>query len=236
MRKEEFTKGNYVHVYNRGSRRMPIVRDAKDRWHFLQMLYYFNANFTPPNPFRQLRELLSFDFNSRLDWPESWPKREPIVMILAFVLMENHFHLLLKEIQKGGIAKFMQKLGIGMANYFNTKYQETGSLFQGSYKAKLIDEDAYLNYLSAYIQVKNPFEMYPGGIEKAAKEFDKAYDFAIDYPYGSLADHAGRRNSPIIQKELLGELFPTPEQYKKFARECILGMNLDKRLGDLTFE
>jgi hypothetical protein len=46
MRKEEFTKGNYVHVYNRGSRSMPIVRDAKDRWRFLQGLYYFNSKFT----------------------------------------------------------------------------------------------------------------------------------------------------------------------------------------------
>lgn len=65
MRKEEFAKGNYVHVYNRGSRAMPIVCDAKDRWRFLQGLYYFNANFTPPNPFRQLRELLNPRFNSR---------------------------------------------------------------------------------------------------------------------------------------------------------------------------
>ena len=236
MRKEEFTKGNYVHIYNRGHRREPIVRDAKDKWHFLQMLYYFNANFTPPNPFRQLRELLNPRFNSRLEWPEKWPKREPIVTILTFCLMENHFHLLLKETQKGGIAKFMLKLGVGMANFFNTKYQEVGSLFQGAYKAKLVDEDAYLNHLSVYIQVKNPFKMYPGGIEKAKKEFDKAYDFATDYPYCSLADYAGKRNSPIIDKELLGEIFPTPEQYKEFARECILGMDLDKKLNDLTLE
>ena len=122
MRKEEFTKGNYVHVYNRGSRAMPIVYDAKDRWRFLQGLYYFNSKFSPENIFRQLHELLKFNFYSRLEWPEKWPKREPIVKILVFTLMENHFHLLLKEIQKGGIAMFMQKFGTGMANYFNTKY------------------------------------------------------------------------------------------------------------------
>ena len=231
MRKEEFAKGNYVHIYNRGSRAMPIVCDAKDRWRFLQALYYFNSGLS-----LNLRDLRKLNFRKVFDWPESWPKRQPIVMILAFVLMENHFHLLLKEIQKGGIAMFMQKFGTGMANYFNAKYKETGSLFQGSYKAKLIDEDAYLKYLSVYIQVKNTFEMYPGGIEKAKKEFDKAYEFAINYPYCSLADYAGKRNSPIIDKELLGELFPTPEQYKEFARECIMGMDLDKKLSDLTLE
>ena len=125
MRKEEFTIGNYVHVYNRGSRAMPIVCDAKDRWRFLQALYYFNNELS-----LNLRDLRKLNFCKVFDWPESWPKREPIVKILVFVLMENHFHLLLKEIQKGGIAIFMQKLGTGMANYFNTKYKETGSLFQ----------------------------------------------------------------------------------------------------------
>jgi len=228
MRKENFTTGNYVHVYNRGSRKMPIVRDVNDKWRFLQALYYFNSEFS--------QHLWKVSFQKGFVWSEKWPEREPIAEILAFCLLENHFHLLLKEIKDGGIAKFMLKLGTGMANYFNNKYQEMGNLFQGSYKAKLIDEDAYLNYLSVYIQVKNTFEMYPGGIKKAAKEFDKAYEFAVNYPYCSLADYAGKRNSPIISKELLGELFPSPEQYKEFARECILGMDLDEKLGGLTIE
>lgn len=232
MRKEPFSVGSYVHVYNRGNRKQEIVRGPKDKWHFLQMLYYFNDTFSPPNPFRELKKLLKINFNSRLVWPESWPEHKPIVKILNFSLLKNHFHLLLKEIQEGGITMFMRKVGTGMANYFNTKYQETGRLFQGSYKARLIDSDVYLRYLSAYIQVKNIFELYPGGLEKAVKEFD----FAIDYPYCSLADYAGDRKSPIIDKDLLGKLFPNQKDYKKFAKECILGMNLEKRLGDLAID
>lgn len=127
---------------------------------------------------------------------------------------------------------FMKKLGDGITGYFNKKYQEKGRLFQGAYKARLIDNDTYLRYISVYIQVKNPFELYPGGIEKAVKEFDKAFDFAINYPFCSLADYAGIRKSPIIYKDLLGELFPVSKDYKKFARECILGMNLEEKLRD----
>lgn len=127
---------------------------------------------------------------------------------------------------------FMRKLGTGMTNYFNTKYQETGRLFQGAYKARLVDKDIYLRYLSVYVQVKNPFELYVGGLEKAAKEFDKAFEFAVNYPFCSLADYAGKRKSPIIDKDLLEELFLSPKEYKKFARECILGMNLEEKLGD----
>ena len=242
MRKEKFTVGSFAHVYNRGNRKQPIVKDQKDKWHFLQILYYFNNSFTVNNPSRQL-ERLSLNLNQPprqpkkpFIWPKEWPPRQPIVKILAFSLMENHFHLLLKEIQKGGISLFMQKLGIGMAAYFNKKYQEVGSLFQGSYKAKRIKNDLYLKYLSVYIQVKNPFENYPGGLQEAVQHFDKAYAWTTKNPYCSLADYAGLRNSSIIDKDLLGENFPDPKEYKEFARQCLSKKDLEGRLGKLTLE
>ncbi|MBU3901153.1 transposase [Patescibacteria group bacterium] len=231
MRKEPFTVGSYVHVYNRGNRKQVIVHDTKDRWRFLQILYYFNNRFSPENIFRELRKLFRLNLNKQFTWPESWPERKPIVKIINFFLADNHFHLLLKEIQDGGIAMFMKKLGDGMTGYFNKKYQETGRLFQGSYKARLVDKDIYFKYLSVYIQVKNAFEFYPGGLEKAIREFDKAFEFAINNPFCSLADFAGDRHSPIIDKDLLGKLFPNKKDYKKFAKECILGRKLEERLG-----
>ena len=63
----------------------------------------------------------------------------------------------------------MRKLGTGMTNYFNTKYQESGRLFQGAYKARTVNNDEYLNTLSVYIQVKNLFEIYPKGFKKLYK-------------------------------------------------------------------
>ena len=236
MRIEPYTIEDFVHVYNRGNRKQPIVRDSNDKWRFLQVLYYFNDEFSPANPLHSIEESLKLDFNSRLVWPENWPTHKPIVKIIAFGLLENHFHLLLKEITKGGISKFMQKLGTGVTNRFNTKYHEVGRLFQGSYKGRRVSKDIYFQYLSVYIQVKNIFELYPGGIQKAMEEFDKAYEWAVKYPYCSLADYAINRNSPIIDKDILGEMFPRPEDYKEFARQCLLGMNLENKLGNLIIE
>jgi len=236
VRKEPFTVGNFVHVYNRGNRKQEIVRDSNDRWRFLQMLYYFNTERTPANPFQCLRTELKSDFNSRLVWPERWAPRQPIVEIVTFALMENHFHLLLKEIREGGTALFMQRLGTGMTNRFNTKYNESGRLFQGAYKAKCVSTDFYLEYLSVYIQVKNPFELYSGGLKKAVQNFDKALQWAIQYPYCSLGDYLADRRSPIISKDLLGELYPSAEKYKKLVKECMLMMDLEKTLGELAFE
>lgn len=237
MRKELPVVGEFYHVYNRGNRKQEIVRSEQDKRHFLEMLYYFNSESPLPNPFRELKGLLRLGLNKPLAWPEKWPPRKPLVKIVAFVLMRNHYHLLVKEIREGGISAFMHRLGVGMTMYFNKKYQEGGRLFQGPYKAKLVDKDLYLRYVSVYIQVKNPFELYPvGGIKGAVKEFDKAYEFAADYPYCSLGDYAGKRNSPIIDKDILIDLFPNPKEYKKFARECILGMDIGRILGDITFD
>ena len=236
MQREKIIPGSFAHVYNRGNRKQPIVRDQKDKWHFLEMLYYFNDEFTAINPFRDLQKTLRIDLNRAFYRPLDWPEQKPLVKIIAFNLLENHFHLLLKKIREKGTTKFMRRLGTGMAGNFNTKYQEVGGLFQGAYRSKIVAEEEYLKYLSVYIQVKNVFEMYPGGYEKAVREFDKAYEWAIQYPYCSLADYAGERNSPIIDKDVLGELFSSSEKYKEFAKQCMLGMNLDERLGKLKID
>ena len=238
MRKENFTVGSFVHVYNRGNRKQPIVRDQKDKWHFLELLFYFNNKFSVTNPSRRLNRLRSNlnRLRGAFIWPEEWPSREPIVKILSFSLLENHFHLLLKEIREGGISLFMKKLGTGMASYFNIKYEEVGSLFQGSYKRKRVEGDLYLKYLSVYIQVKNPFEDYPGGFQKAIRDFDRAYAWATKNPYCSLADYASLRNSPIVDKDILGKFFSNPEEYKEFARQCLVEANLEKKLGKLILE
>ena len=65
------------------------------------------------------------------------------------------FHLLLEEIQTGGMSKFMQQLCGSMSANFNAKYKEKGSLFQGAYKGIVVDTDAYLRQLIPYIMVKN---------------------------------------------------------------------------------
>lgn len=243
MQREKITLGSFVHVYNRGNRKQEIVRDSKDKWHFLELLYYFNSDFTSGGrPSRNIqkieleRTVLSNQGGNPFVWPSIWPERNPLVKIMTFSLLPNHFHLLLKEIKENGISTFMKRIGTGMGTYFNVKYNEVGRLFQGPYKSKIIDEEIYLKYLSVYIQVKNIFELYPGGYEKAIQEFEKAYEWAIKYPYGSLADYAGERNSPIIDKDVLGELFSNSAEYKEFARQCLEQINLDEKLGKFKLE
>ena len=229
MRKEPFGVGDYVHVFNRGNRKMEIVRDYSDRWRFLQALRFFNDSNSSQNILRKLSLSKSDSDRSdrpdsvfKMGWPSDWPDKDPLIKIMCYCLVPNHFHLLLKEIREKGISRFMQKLGTGHTNYFNIKYQEAGSLFQGGYKARVIRNKNYLMYLSAYIQVINVLELFPGGIPSAIKNLDKALKFVQDYPFSSYPDYIGLRKSLFIDKDTLGEIFPKPEDYKKFVREAIL--------------
>lgn len=116
----------------------------------------------------------------------------------------------------------MHKFGTGTTNRFNTRHKETGRLFQGSYKARLVDSDNYLKYLNVYIHIKNVLELYPGGIQKALREFEDAYEFATRYPYTSLGGYV--HNEPnarmIISPEMLEGEFINQKEFKDFTRAC----------------
>lgn len=236
MRVEPFTIGDLLHVYNRGNRKMPITYDENDKWRFLKILRYFNDESSIPNLLREIESLIQTGGCSHFQWPKSWPANKPLVKILAYCLMPNHFHLLLKEIIKGGVSKFMKKLGDGFTNYLNIKHGQTGRIFQGAYKSRTIKDLNYLQYLDAYIQVFNPFELYPGGIEKALKEFDKAFEFAIGYPFSSLGESFEKRNLGIVERKDLGEMFPNLKIYKEFSRDALLVRNIREILDRLTME
>lgn len=219
MRKEIFEIGSYVHVVKRGTRGLPVVRDDVDRFRFLLMLTHFNDEFSPLNWFR---DLLDENLHNTLIRPAHWPAQKKLVNIVAFALVENHFHLLLQEIVENGIMRFMHKLGTGMAKRYNERYGEHGSLFQGPYRARLVDDDNYFRYVSAYIQVKNVFDVHPNGYVWAQDNFEEAYVWAQTYPYASLIDYFGVFNRPIIDKTFLLSLFDQSE-YREFSQDMILG-------------
>ncbi len=224
---------------------MPIVKNEDDSWRFLRSLYYLNDTFFDENWDRSYNSQTVVRKNNTFYRPEEWPEQEPLVKILCYILMPNHIHLLVKEIREKGTSSFMKKLGQSMTNHFNKKYESKGSIFQGAYKGKTVRTDKYLRYVSVYIMVKNAFELYPGGFQKAIENFESAWKFAVEYPFGSLADYVAGRNSPIIDRDILGEIFDRPSELKSFARDVMKGGKWkgdekgdekDKKLARLIFD
>jgi hypothetical protein len=196
MRIEPFAIDSIVHITKRGTRGLDIVRDQDDKLRFTKSLFLLNDTYSSPNWHRESSELPVF---AR---PESWPEQDPLVHILGWTLLSNHFHLLVREIRDKGISTFMQRLGGSMSMCFNLKYKERGSIFQSAYHARAVHTDEHIRYLAFYILAKNTLEMYPyGGLSGAASDFDEAWKWAKKYPFSSLKDFVSGNKSPIINDE-----------------------------------
>lgn len=219
MRVEPYDVGSCLHIIKRGARGLDIVHDEADRIRFRNLLYYLNDEFRGDNWERSTEILAEFQR------PREWPERKPLVHILAWVLMPNHFHLCLLEIQQGGVSNFMQRLCGSMSAHFNAKYGEMGSLFHGAFKSRTISNDDYLRYLAPYIMVKNVFEMYPdGGLDGSIKDFESAWDWATnEYEFSSLPTYAKGGNSAIVERSTIDMIFESREFFKERSREMILG-------------
>src|SRR3990167_3092754 len=233
MRIQPFGVGSFVHVVKRGARGLQITRDEKDRERFTRLLYYLNDEHQSEFWELDVRNLKD------LQWPKQWPKRRPLVKIIAWTLMLNHFHLLLQEVQDAGVSRFMQRLCGSMSRHFNEKYQEKGSIFQGSYRSRTIETDRYLRWAISYILVKNVFELYPGGFERAVKEFEKSWKWGTDsYKYSNFAEFARGEKSPIIDSHVLDGYFRSPKDFKECSRDMITSRlrKLDGAGESVTFE
>ncbi len=89
-----------------------------------------------------------------LQWLKHYSE-EFSVEIHAWVLMRNHVHLLCTPNQEMAISKMMQSLGRCYVSYFNRRYNRSGTLWEGRYKATLIDSENYLLQAYHYIEL-NP--------------------------------------------------------------------------------
>ncbi len=136
----------------------------------------------------------------------------------AYVLMTNHVHLLLTPWQQQGISKMIQMLGRYYVQYFNGNYNRTGTLWEGRYKAALIDSEAYLLTCYRYIEL-NPVRA------------DGMVDHPSEYPWSSYRRNALGKHDPLVSPhEVYRRLGNTPEEcqaaYRALFKVHISGKTL----------
>ncbi len=202
-RKISFSIGYFYHIYNRGVEKRDIFIEDRDYIRFLRILSVFNNVERCRSSYRG-------------------PTSQKLVGVLCYCLMPNHFHLILTPLVENGIQKFMQKVNTGYAMYFNEKYKRTGALFEGRYKATIIETDSYFTYLTKYIHL-NPLKLiYPEWKEKGIQNWKKACKFVENYRWSSLKyylklkDFSAVLNSVLIKNHLEIE---RGESYGKFIFE-----------------
>ncbi|MEA1929761.1 MAG: transposase [Patescibacteria group bacterium] len=141
----------YYHVYNRGVLKNQIFRDQQDWVRFLFSILHFQSDLTLTNLTRPVSYFVRHSmFNTSQETIKEIVQQRKVSLV-AFSLMPNHFHLLLKNHVDEGIFRYMQRLLNSHTKYFNNKYQQSGHLFQGRYKSVHIEDNDQLLHLSAYI-------------------------------------------------------------------------------------
>jgi putative transposase len=105
--------------------------------------------------------------------------------IHAYVLMPNHFHLLITPHSENGVGKLMQYIGRYYVQYFNQRYERTGTLWDGRYRATLVDPVGYFTTCARYVE-ENPVR---AGLVKEAGAYD----------WSSYGAHAAGRDDPLVR-------------------------------------
>ena len=139
--------------------------------------------------------------------------------IHAYVLMTNHVHLLVTPQSEEGIGKMMQMLGRYYVQYFNYSYKRTGTLWEGRYKATVIDTEQYLLTCMRYIEL-NPVRA------------QGMVDHPSEYPWSSYRCNAlGEAVRLVMAHQEYKHLGTTSEQRESAYRQLF-----HSHISDMTLE
>jgi len=140
------------------------------------------------------------------------------VDIFAYVLMDNHYHLLVRT-NKANLSRAMQWFGTTYTTRFNHRHSKGGHLFQGRYKSILVENDAYLLQLSYYVH-RNPLRS--GLVDRLA-----------DYKWSSYPSYAYKKEHPDwLNTEFILSLMSGDDRHKTYRTKVQKYSKEEKRVRE----
>lgn len=181
FRNKEFVSGGYYHIYNRGIDGRVIFSDENDYLFYEQLMSrYLSA------------EEEGLDMRFKPVKPSVAERRKEMNLmgdleLVAYCLMPDHFHLLLKQVKDGGITKFMRRLNTGYVMYYNNRHNRNGPLFENIYRGVRVDGEKQVLEMAKFIH-NNP-------VVRVVKRFGPVETITgtrpEDYLYSSYSHYIG---------------------------------------------
>lgn len=215
MRKEPLVTGLYYHIYNRGVDKRDIFMNKADLNRFALSVKEFNTI----KPVGSIKDLY---FKKQDDSDVGRPNR--LVSIVCYCFNPNHFHFILKQEVDGGISEFFKRLLGGYTKYFNLIHQRNGALFQGRFKSRLIDDEAYFLKIRPYVHFNYLLHDIPKEKQHLILSSEKEYE---------------NNNFKLICKEeasLLLNFYGSNEAFKKECLEVVSMIREERGLVSLSEE
>lgn len=196
-----FINGGYYHVFNRGVNKQTTYFDDRDYTQALISCDYYRYS-NPPLKFSKYKTLLFTERSQK--YLQILNTCLPLVNILSFVFMPNHFHFLLKQNLDNGVSKFISQLTNSYTKYFNTAHNRSGHLFQGQFKSVEIESNSQLIHTSRYIHL-NPLV---AGITNK--------DCLANFKWSSYPEYLNI-NSKMVNREDIFNNFKSTKDYTAFV-------------------
>lgn len=224
MRKESTVPGEYYHVFNRGNKKSDIFFDDKDRSRFLFLITHLQSPVSFKNISREIKSIVqsrALHSGADKDIVAEICKNRYIELV-AFALMPNHFHLLIRGVQENGTSLYMHKILTAYSKYLNTKQEKGGHVLEGPYRIVCVESNEQLLRLTAYIH-RNPRDLH-GWKNKEHS-----------YPWSSYQDFIGtNRWGELLNTNSIHEQFESKEEYRQFVETS--GTKERDILGDVLLD
>lgn len=215
MRSTPLVNDCYYHIFNRGVDQRVIFQDENDYWRFTAGMFLFaDEKFKNPGTKSWLQKDM---LDSLLETERG---RKPMVEVISYCLLPNHFHMLLRQLSDNGVERYLHKLGMAYARYFNHRYQRSGRLFENPYKSVLVDNDPQFYHLPRYIHLNildlTGFRWRDGVVD----DWEKAFRFMDEYRWSSHRVYNGfEQELPVVDEMKVREPYGAPSEYREYLKE-----------------
>ena len=181
-RETPFVPGLYYHIYNRGNNRQSIFFQPENYLYFL----------------RKVKRYVT-----------------PLAKVVVYCLMPTHYHMLLRiqttseflENSEVSLSRAMMRLSVSYTKAINKRFERVGSLFQGQFQAKPIENDPHLLNLCVYIHA-NPVK-------------DGLVALPEDWIYSNYLEWLGQRDGTLVDREFVQENFGSPAEYQELVMHYV---------------
>ena len=211
----ENEEGIYSHIYNKGIEKRVIFNDEDDYEVFQGFLRDYLTPSKDPESIKKDFEVHGRIFRGTPHQPKNYFSK---VELIAYSLMPDHFHLLLRQKARGSLESFIRSLCTRYSIYFNKKYQHTGALFEGPYKSAQVEDEPRLLLLTRYIHLVQGHSSY--------------------------AEYLGTKETSWVKPKVVQsyfnkvktDLFKGADSYKDFVEKYELGQKENELLEGITIE
>lgn len=186
LRETPLTTDETYHIFNRGAHQQEIFLTHQDYERFMFLLHVSNSVDQV-----HLRDLVKKYRGPSSVSPYDHPVGKELVDILAYALMPNHFHIVIRQKIDDGISNFMRKVATAYAMYFNLVHEHSGVVFQGRFQSRHVATEPYYRWIFSYVHL-NPIDLVESGWkERGIVDKNRVEHFVGTYPYSSYLDYRG---------------------------------------------